>query len=356
VLAVTLAGDDGFSLAAVFVTFTYYSRVTGVVFEFNQIYRTIESHLSTAAQYTELLLDPPTVSDPPVPDEPAFRDAGVDFRNVWFTYPNRTEPLFAGLDLRIEPGQRVGLVGHSGGGKSTLTRLLLRFADLDDGSIAIGGQDIARVRQADVRAQVAYVPQDPVMFHRSLRDNIAVGRVGATDDEVAAAARAANATEFIESLPEAYATLVGERGIKLSGGQRQRLAIARAVLRRAPILVLDEATSSLDSESERLIQQALLTVMAGRTAIVIAHRLSTVRAMDRLIVLDDGAVVEDGTHDELLAAGGTYAGLWRTQSGGFLGEADGEADGDGSGHGDGETSGDGDGEEAAAGGRLVVPR
>ena len=145
---------------------------------------------------------------------------------------------------------------------------------------------------------------------------------------------------------------MGERGIKLSGGQRQRLAIARAVLRRAPILVLDEATSSLDSESERLIQQALLTVMAGRTAIVIAHRLSTVRAMDRLIVLDDGAVVEDGTHDELLAAGGTYAGLWRTQSGGFLGEAD----GDGSGHGDGEASGDGDGEEAAARGRLVIPR
>jgi ATP-binding cassette subfamily B protein len=282
------------------------------------------------------------VTDPAEPDEPAFRDGGVEFRDVHFTYPNRTDPLFSGLALRIEPGERVGLVGHSGGGKSTLTRLLLRFADLDRGTIAIGGQDIARVRQADLRAQVAYVPQDPVMFHRSLRDNIAVGRLGATDDEVAAAAEAAHATEFIESLPDGYATLVGERGIKLSGGQRQRLAIARAVLRRAPILVLDEATSSLDSESERLIQQALLTVMAGRTAIVIAHRLSTVRAMDRLIVLADGAVVEDGTHDGLLAAGGTYAGLWATQSGGFLGVA-------------GADGGNGD----AAGrpeGRLVAPR
>jgi ATP-binding cassette subfamily B protein len=321
VLAVALADGGRFNLAAVFVTFTYYVRVTDVVWAFNQLYRNIESQLSTAAQFTELLLDPPTVTDPPAPaPAPArFRDAGVEFRGVWFTYPKRSEPLFRGLDLRIEPGEKVGLVGRSGGGKSTLTRLLLRLADVDAGTIAIGGQDIARLRQADVRSQVAYVPQDPVMFHRSLRDNIAFGRLGATEDEVRAAADAAHATAFVEALPQGFDTLVGERGIKLSGGQRQRLAIARAVVRGAPILVFDEATSSLDSESEALIQRALLEVMERRTALVIAHRLSTVRAMDRLIVLADGAVVEDGTHATLLAAGGTYAALWRKQSGGFIG-------------------------------------
>ena len=318
-LAVALADGGRFSIAAVFVTFIYYVRVTEVVWDFNQIYRNIESQLSTAAQFTELLLDPPVVNDPVEPAVPAFRHTGVELRGVTFRYPNRNEPLFRGLDLRIEPGQKVGLVGPSGGGKSTLTRLLLRYADIDGGMIAIGGQDIAGLRQADVRSQIAYVPQDPLMFHRSLRDNIAFGRLDATDDEIRAAAEAAHAIEFIEALPKGFDTLVGERGIKLSGGQRQRLAIARAIVRQAPILLLDEATSSLDSESEGLIQQALLTLMADRTAIVIAHRLSTVRAMDRLLVLADGEVIEDGTHDALLATPhGTYATLWQKQSGGFL--------------------------------------
>jgi len=319
VLAFALADGGSFSVAAVFVTFTYYVRCTEIVWEFNQIYRQIESQLSTAAQFTELLLDPPTVNDPVEPVAPRFRDAGVELRDVSFGYPNRRDLLFCGLDLRIAPGEKVGLVGPSGGGKSTLTRLLLRFADVDGGSIVIGGQDIARLRQADLRSQIAYVPQDPLMFHRSLRDNIAFGRLDATKDEIEAAAAAANAAEFIAALPDGYDTLVGERGIKLSGGQRQRLAIARAVLRGAPILVLDEATSSLDSESEELIQHALLTVMADRTAIVIAHRLSTVRSLDRLVVMVDGGIAEDGTHTELLATGGVYANLWRKQSGGFLG-------------------------------------
>ena len=319
VLAFALADGGSFSVAAVFVTFTYYVRCTEIVWEFNQIYRQIESQLSTAAQFTELLLDPPKVNDPVEPVAPRFRDAGVELRDVSFGYPNRRDLLFCGLDLRIAPGEKVGLVGPSGGGKSTLTRLLLRFADVDGGSIVIGGQDIARLRQADLRSQIAYVPQDPLMFHRSLRDNIAFGRLDATKDEIEAAAAAANAAEFIAALPDGYDTLVGERGIKLSGGQRQRLAIARAVLRGAPILVLDEATSSLDSESEELIQHALLTVMADRTAIVIAHRLSTVRSLDRLVVMVDGGIAEDGTHTELLATGGVYANLWRKQSGGFLG-------------------------------------
>jgi len=301
------------------VTFTYYARCTEIVWEFNRIYRTLESQLSTAAQFTELLLDPPTVVDPAEPDVPRFRDAGVQFHAVRFRYPNRAERLFHDLDLHIAPGEKVGLVGPSGGGKSTLTRLLLRFADIDGGRITIGGQDTARIRQVDLRGQIAYVPQDPLMFHRSLRDNIAFGRLHATEDEIRAAAAAAHAAEFIEALPQGYDTLVGERGIKLSGGQRQRLAIARAVLRGSPILVLDEATSSLDSESEALIQHALLSVMAQRTALVIAHRLSTVRALDRLVVLVDGIIAEQGSHDDLLARGGTYAGLWHKQSGGFLG-------------------------------------
>lgn len=320
VLAVTLADGGRFDLQAVFVTFVYYSRMTQVVWQFNQIYRTIETHLSTAAQFTELLLDPPQITDPLLPAVPAFRNGAVDFRGVWFAYPGSSRPLFRSLDLRIEAGEKVGLVGRSGAGKSSLTRLLLRVADVSGGSILLGGQDIASVRQADLRSQIALVPQDPVMFHRSLRDNIAFGRLDATEEEIQTAAEAAHAVEFIKDLPHGYDTLVGERGVKLSGGQRQRVAIARALLRRAPVLVLDEATSSLDSESEGLIQLALLTLMDGRTTIVIAHRLSTVQAMDRLIVLEDGEVAENGTHEELLEAAGIYATLWRTQSRGFLGD------------------------------------
>lgn len=304
-----------------FVTFVYYSRVTQVVWQFNQIYRTIETQLSTAAQFTELLLDPPLVTDPSTPAAPAFTDAGVEFRKVWFSYPGSARPLFRDLDLRVETGEKVGVVGRSGAGKSTLTRLLLRQVDVDAGAILIGGLAISSLRQADARAQIAYVPQEPLMFHRSLRDNIAFGRLDATEEEIRAPARASHAADFIEVLPERYDTLVGERGIKLSGGQRQRVAIARALLRHAPILVLDEATSSLDSESEALIQHALLTLMEGRTTIVIAHRLSTVQAMDRLIVLHEGEVVQDGSHEELLEVGGLYADLWRKQSGGFLGGA-----------------------------------
>jgi ATP-binding cassette subfamily B protein len=318
-LAVMLADDGRFSLAAVFVTFSYYMRFSEVMWRFGSIYRMIESQLSTAAQYTELLLDPPKVNDPADPIVPRFRDASVELRDVRFRYTGRHTALFDGLDLRVEAGEKVGLVGPSGGGKSTLTRLLLRFADIDKGTIAIGGHDIARLRQADLRSQIAYVPQDPIMFHRSLRDNIAFGRLDASEADIRAAARAAHAAEFIDALPEGYETLVGERGIKLSGGQRQRLAIARAVLRGAPILLLDEATSSLDSESEELIQHALLSVMEERTALVIAHRLSTVQALDRLVVMVDGSIVEDGTHTALLHQNGVYASLWKKQSGGFLG-------------------------------------
>lgn len=322
VLAVALADGGRFNLEAVFVTFVYYARVTQVVWEFNQIYRTLETQLSTAAQFTELLLDPPSILDPPDPAPPAFREGSVEFRNVSFAYSNSARALFRNFDLSIDAGEKVGLVGRSGAGKSTLTRLVLRLVDPTAGTVLVGGQEVSSVRQADLRSQVAYVPQDPVMFHRSLRDNIAFGRLDASEEEIRAAAAASHAADFIEALPGGYDTMVGERGVKLSGGQRQRVAIARALLRRAPILILDEATSSLDSESEALIQRALLTVMEGRTAIVIAHRLSTVQAMDRLIVLDEGEVLEDGNHEELLAARGLYAALWLKQSGGFLGDVD----------------------------------
>jgi len=229
-------------------------------------------------------------------------------------------PLFTGLDLAVPSGTKLGLVGRSGGGKTTLTRLLLRMMDVSDGRILIGGQDITRLRQSDLRSLIAYVPQDPAMFHRTLRDNIAFARPDATDAEIRQAAQAAHVTEFADALPDGFGTMVGERGVKLSGGQRQRVALARAILRDAPILLLDEATSALDSESETLVQQALWRLMEGRTALVVAHRLSTVARMDQLVVLDRGEIAEKGTHQELLRRGGTYARLWQHQSGGFLDE------------------------------------
>ncbi|MGE0815799.1 MAG: ABC transporter ATP-binding protein, partial [Vicinamibacterales bacterium] len=310
-------GGSGADLEAIFVTFSYYAAVTRVMWEFNRIYRVLESALTDAAQFGELLLDPPRVQDEPDAAPFTPRHYGVELHDLTFAY-GAGPRLFDGLSLTIAPGTRVGFVGRSGGGKTTLTRLLLRFADLQGGEIRIGGQPIHLVPQAALRQAIAYVPQDPSMFHRSIADNIRFGRPGAADDEVRRAARLAHAAEFIEALPGGYATLVGERGIKLSGGQRQRVAIARAILKDAPILVLDEATSALDSESEALIQDALWALMQGRTALVIAHRLSTVRSMDELVVLERGRVVERGTHAALLARQGEYAALWSRQSGGFL--------------------------------------
>ncbi|MGW6564102.1 ABC transporter ATP-binding protein [Streptomyces sp. NPDC054975] len=315
-LALTLGGGE-IGVEAVVVAFTYYANATRIMFEFNQIYRRLESSMTEAAQFTELLLDPPTVLDPPVPEPLLGEAADVRFERVTFSHAG-AEPLFEGLDLAVPSGAKFGLVGRSGGGKTSLTRLLLRMTDIDDGRILIGGQDISRLRQAELRSQIAYVPQDPAMFHRSLRENIAFARPNATEAEIRRAAEAAHVTEFADALPDGFDTMVGERGVKLSGGQRQRVALARAILRDAPILLLDEATSALDSESEILVQDALWRLMEGRTALVVAHRLSTVATMDRLVVLDRGRIVEQGTHQELLATGGAYAKLWQHQSGGFL--------------------------------------
>ena len=242
--------------------------------------------------------------------------AAIEWNKATFTYGENR--VFDEFDLTIPAGQRVGLVGPSGAGKTTFVSLLLRQHDLSSGEILIDGQNIAEVTQDSLRENIAVVPQEPLLFHRSIRENIAYGKPDATDNEIMAVARLAKAHEFIKDLAEGYDTLVGERGIKLSGGQKQRVAIARAMLKDAPILVLDEATSALDSESEVAIQQALHKLMEGKTVIAIAHRLSTLREMDRIIVLEGGKIVEDGSHDSLLQHDGVYSRLWKHQAGGFL--------------------------------------
>jgi ATP-binding cassette subfamily B protein len=246
----------------------------------------------------------------------SVKDGSVSFNTVNFEFGENK--VFDNFNLTIGAGQRVGLVGHSGAGKTTFVSLLLRQHDVTGGAIEIDGQNIAQVTQDSLRENVAVVPQEPLLFHRTIRENIAYGKPDATDEGIVAVAKKAQAHDFISQLEKGYDTLVGERGIKLSGGQKQRVAIARAMLKDAPILVLDEATSALDSESEVAIQSALHKLMEGKTVVAIAHRLSTLREMDRIIVLENGQIIEDGTHDNLKEAGGVYQRLWEHQAGGFL--------------------------------------
>jgi ATP-binding cassette subfamily B protein len=256
-----------------------------------------------------------------IPHAPALHvtQGEIQFHNVKFEYKAK-QSVFKHLNVVLQSGQKVGLVGFSGSGKSTFVNLILRFYDLKSGNISIDGQDIAKVTQDSLREQIAMIPQDPSLFHRSLMENIRYGRLDATDDEVIHAAKLAHCHEFIDKIDEGYASLVGERGVKLSGGQRQRIAIARAILKNAPILILDEATSSLDTVTEKQIQESLQTLMCNRTTIIVAHRLSTLADMDRILVFHKGEIIEDGDQETLLKAKGHFAMLWNMQTNGFLPE------------------------------------
>lgn len=297
---------------------SYLIYIFSQIWDFGKIFRQIYESLADAEEMTGILETPHEVQNAKQATELRVTDGRITFDRVDFWY-RQTRPILRNFSMTIEPHQRLAIVGPSGAGKTTLVKLLLRMHDVSGGRVTIDGQDLARVTLESHRRQIALVPQDPILFHRSLLENIRYGKPTANDDQVIAAATAAHCHEFISRLPEQYKTYVGERGVKLSSGERQRVAIARAILYDAPILILDEATSSLDSESERLIQDALEKLMRRKTVIAIAHRLSTIRKMDRIVVLERGSVVEDGTHAALVdQPQGLYRHLWQLQAGGFI--------------------------------------
>ena len=351
VMTIFMAGGNawfGISAGTLVMMFTYTYELT---LRFNMINSTMQRlnrAFGDAEEMTKILDEPTLVADDEGAAPLTVSRGDIVFDDLTFRYTDQESPnvkngkgkspaaastgttatsnapagttdnVFTDFNLHIPAGQRVGLVGRSGSGKTTLTKLLLRLSDIQEGQILVDGQNISTCTQQSLRRQIAYVPQEALLFHRTIRENIAYGKPNATDEEVRKAAAEANALEFIDKLPNGMDTMVGERGIKLSGGQRQRIAIARAILADAPILVLDEATSALDSESEKLVQDALVNLMKGRTSIVVAHRLSTVASLDRIIVLADGRIAEDGTHADLIERDGEYAHLWDRQTGAFL--------------------------------------
>jgi len=287
------------------------------VWDFGKVIRAIYENLADAEEMTIILNTPHEIQDIAGAKKLIVTNKKIEFKDVTFSYP-KNQPVLENFNLTIGPGERLALIGPSGAGKSTIIKLLLRIHDIDKGKILIDGQDISKITQESLWENVSLVPQDPILFHQTLMENIRYGKPKATDKEVILAAKSAHCNEFIGGLFEGYDTYVGERGIKLSGGERQRVAIARAILRSTPILILDEATSSLDSESESFIQDALDKLMKGKTVIVIAHRLSTIRKMDRIIVVDDTGIIEEGTHQQLhKLKKGIYKKLWELQAGGF---------------------------------------
>lgn len=312
--------DDGsftiaqFVLVATFVT-SFFPKFIDLIFNLREIVK----KLTDMEKYVAILDQEERVKEREGAKDLDSSSVSIDFKNIIFAYPDR-DSVINGVSLHIDSGQTVAFVGESGAGKTTMTKLLMRFYDLDSGSITINNQDISKITKSSLRSAIGMVPQDPIMFNNTIEFNIRYGRLDASDEEVRHAAKIARLDEFIQTLPEKYDTMVGERGIKLSGGQRQRLAIARVFLENPPIIIFDEATSQLDSESEVLIQEAFWEIAKNRTVIIIAHRLSTVLKADNIVVFDRGRITEQGTHNELLKQNGTYANLWNIQKGAVLNE------------------------------------
>src|SRR6195952_2179657 len=319
--ALLLWNADKASVGDITFTLTMFFMLQGYLREIGMHVRNLQRSVNDMEELVSLEAQPLGIEDKPGAGHIAISKGEIRFDHVTFCYDGHTTPLYNDFSVHIKSGERVGLVGHSGSGKTTLIKLIQRLYDVSGGKITIDGQNIADVKQASLRGQIAIVQQEPVLFHRSLAENIAYAKPGATRAEIERAARLASAHDFIARMPQGYDTLVGERGIKLSGGERQRVAIARAFLADAPVLILDEATSSLDSESEVLIQQAMERLMVGRTTLVVAHRLSTVRALDRLLVLDRGRIAEEGSHDKLIEVNdGLYRRLYERQALGLMKE------------------------------------
>lgn len=325
IVSSNLYKQGAITIATIALVQLYIIRVANVTLDIGDHIKKYEGLMSNSYEPVATMMIPTTVNDPQdpaqLPNEDSYK---LTFNDVTYHYPeaHAKQNAVSKFNLEVLPGEKIGLVGFSGGGKTTITKLLLRFMDVTGGKIELNGVDIREITQAELRSKISYVPQEPLLFHRSIGDNISYSNPDASQKEFKQAAQTAYIEEFVNTLPKKYDTLVGERGVKLSGGQRQRVAVARALLKDAPILVLDEATSALDSQSEQYIQKALWELMKDRTAIVIAHRLSTIQRMDRIIVMDKGKIVQTGTHKQLLEDNsGIYAGLWSHQSGGYLVEA-----------------------------------
>jgi len=306
------------SASILYLVISYSSGIVDRLSQFGRTLRNINQGLSDSNEMLNTLEVAEEIKNPENPEKSKISRGDINFSDVLFTHNENKNALFKDFNVHIKQGEKIGLVGPSGSGKTTFTNLLLRVIDVDGGHIDIDGQDIRKITQKDLRRAITYVPQEPVLFHRSIADNIRYGDLDADNDAIVGAAKLANAHEFIEKLPMGYKTLVGERGVKLSGGQRQRIAIARAMLKNSPILILDEATSALDSENEAKVQDALNKLIRSRTTIIVAHRLSTIKDVDRILVIKNGIISEEGSHKELIRKDGLYAKLWNRQSGGFI--------------------------------------